>query len=92
MKGGKRPGAGRKHGSTTKKTRAVAIAAAAEGISPLEYMLERMRDENEDRAIRADMAKSAAPYCHPRLAAVEHSGKGGGPIQLNVNAEDAGVL
>lgn len=29
-----------------------------------------------------EFAKDAAPYCHPRLAAVEHSGPGKGPIEL----------
>jgi hypothetical protein len=27
-------------------------------------------------------AKDAAPYVHPRLAAIEHMGKGGGPIEV----------
>ena len=27
-------------------------------------------------------AKDAAPYIHPRLAAIEHMGKGGGPIEF----------
>ena len=29
----------------------------------------------------ASIAKDAAPYMHPRLAAVEVTGKNGGPIQ-----------
>lgn len=29
-----------------------------------------------------EFAKDAAPYCHARLAAVEHMGKGGGPIEV----------
>ncbi len=71
--GGRRQNAGRKKGAAHTKTRAIADKAASEGITPLEYMLERLRDENEDRAVRADMAKAAAPYVHPRLAAIEHS-------------------
>ena len=27
-------------------------------------------------------AKDAAPYIHPRLAAIEHTGKDGGPIRI----------
>jgi len=27
-------------------------------------------------------AKDAAPYVHPRLAAMEHTGRGGGPIRI----------
>ncbi|WP_332823273.1 hypothetical protein [Stutzerimonas kunmingensis] len=38
-------------------------------------MLQIMRDEAADEAKRLDAAKAAAPYVHPRLAAVEHSGE-----------------
>jgi hypothetical protein len=51
------------------------------GQTPLEYMLERMRDTSADYSERNDMAKAAAPYVHPKLAAIEHTGKDGGPIQ-----------
>src|SRR5690349_6340751 len=33
---------------------------------------------------RLEAAKAAAPYCHPKLANVEHSGPGGGPIAHEV--------
>lgn len=43
--GGRRPGAGRKHGATTKKTKEIADKLAADGeITPLEYMLGVMRE------------------------------------------------
>lgn len=70
-RGGARPGAGRKAGSATAKTRQVADAAAATGITPLEFMLARMRDESAPIADRMDMAKSAAPFIHPKLSSVE---------------------
>ena len=41
--GGRRIGAGRKPGSITKRTRAIAEQAAAEGKTPLEVMLDNMR-------------------------------------------------
>jgi hypothetical protein len=44
-------------------------------------MLLVMRDESADLQTRADMAKSAAPYIHPRLQAVEHTGRDGGSIK-----------
>lgn len=69
--GGARPGAGRKKGSATAKTREIADRAAAEGVTPLEFMLQVMRDVTAERSERLDMAKSAAPYIHPRLSAVE---------------------
>jgi hypothetical protein len=73
-RGGARPGAGRKRGATTTKTREIADKASSEGLTPLEFMLSVMRDEEADRAERLDMAKASAPYMHPRLAAVEMSG------------------
>ena len=84
--GGKREGAGRKLGSTTKKTREIAEKALEQGITPLEVMLGAMREayERADMKEAATFAKDAAPYVHPRLAAVEHAGKGGGPIQHSV--------
>ena len=43
-RGGRRPGAGRKKGSATKRTRQVADAAAADGRDPLTYMLSVVSD------------------------------------------------
>lgn len=75
MRGGKRPGAGRPPGAVNKATAQRQAEIAASGVTPLEYMLAIMRDEAADEAKRLDAAKAAAPYVHPRLAAVEHSGE-----------------
>jgi hypothetical protein len=92
-RGGARKGAGRKAGSATTKTREIANGAAAAGLTPLEYMLEVMRrdSEHEDpkvqvarEAMRFEAAKAAAPYIHPRLASVEHSGPDGAPIGMEI--------
>jgi hypothetical protein len=72
--GGKRPGAGRKKGSTTRRTRAIANMLAESGLTPLEFMLKILRDKSMPDGMRFKAAESAAPYIHPRLAAVEHSG------------------
>jgi len=40
--------------------------AAAEGMSPLDYMLNVMRTANADPARRDRMAIAAAPFVHPR--------------------------
>ena len=71
-RGGVRPGAGRKRGAVTKKTTEIAQRAAAEGITPLEVMLDAMRQahKKKDLAAAAGFAKDAAPYMHPRLSAV----------------------
>ena len=60
-----------------------AKAIVASGQSPLEYMLGVMRDAGADQKRRDMMAMGAAPFVHPRLAAVEMSG------DLTVTHEDA---
>ena len=93
-RGGRREGSGRPRGSLTHRTQEIAERALAEGSTPLDVMLTAMRkhtDANEwDRA--ATIAKDAAPYIHPRLQAVEHSGKDGGPIQVTIAGDDASLL
>lgn len=75
-RGGARPGAGRKKGSQTKKTRKIAEAARDKGITPLEYLLEVLRDENNGLVTRLDAAKAAAPYMHARLTATTLDARG----------------
>lgn len=81
-RGGKRPGAGRKAGSATKKTREIADRAASEGLTPLDYMLSILRDEGKDPLMRFEAAKAAAPYVHPKLASIDntHKGPDGGAV------------
>jgi len=86
-RGGLRPGAGRPKGvkTITPKTRCnpekslpdpdIVRAAIANGLSPLEYMLAVMRDEDADQVRRDRMAMAAAPYCHPRMADDQRVGK-----------------
>lgn len=72
---------GRRKGTPNKATAAVAAEIAKSGETPLAFMLKRMRDEAADPMLRFEAAKAAAPYVHPKLAAIEHTGKDGGPIQ-----------
>ena len=112
-KGGARTGAGRKEGSLTKRTRAIAEVAATQGITPLEVMMKTMIElyheaencsKHDDHAhegvdhdhdiitetrikllnMAATIARHAAPYVHPRLSAIEHTGKDGAPLQSGV--------
>lgn len=98
-KGGKREGAGRPPGKQSAKTEqraAIAQIAASAGTTPLDMMLEIMRElrqaavdayasEDEDTRknglkymmLAATVAKDAAPYINPKLAAIEHTGKDG---------------
>lgn len=81
-KGGRRVGAGRPKGSPEKAR--IAREVAASGLTPLDYMLSIMRDTRAPEARRDELAKAAAPYCHPKLNSIEHSGRGGGPILTKI--------
>lgn len=77
--GGARPGAGRKKGTRNKLTEvqsAKVTRIAGSGELPLEIMVTRMRElwgaGDKDEAVA--IAEKCAPYFHPRLAAVEHTG------------------
>lgn len=83
-KGGKRQGAGRPKGAPNKASAARAAEIAASGETPLDYMLRRMRDPTVEHADRDKMAVAAAPYVHSRLAAVEHTGKDGGALVVQI--------
>lgn len=130
-RGGARPGAGRKQGSLTTKTRAIAERAMATGKTPLEIMIENMHHFQqvaldaeaalegltaeefagqvaadatpEDqfkfllatvkktaglRQMAQDAARDAAPYVHPKLAAIDANVNLGG-ISINITPEDA---
>lgn len=80
--GGKRPGAGRKKGAPNKASAKREAEIAKSGKTPLQFLLDRMRDTRADISERIDCAKAAAPYVHPRLASVEYGGKGGGPMEV----------
>jgi hypothetical protein len=63
----------------------------SEGVTPLEFMLQMMRQKtaHEDPKVQAmretmafEAAKAAAPYVHPKLAAIEHTGEDGAPLQV----------
>ena len=105
-KGGARPGAGRKTGSLTKRTRQIAEAVATQGVTPLEVMMKVMHQLYEEASnvqeeelgdktlanearikllnMAATVGRHAAPYVHPRLSAIEHTGKDGAPLQSGV--------
>jgi hypothetical protein len=68
--GGARAGAGRPRGQASRKTRAIADGALKEGISPLEFILQVMRDPSAPLTLRCEMAVAAMPYAHPRLTHV----------------------
>ena len=75
---------GRKKGTPNKATAAKAQSIANSGLTPLDYLLSLMRDDDQEPHIRADAAKAAAPYVHPKLANVELTGKDRGPVRVAV--------
>jgi hypothetical protein len=100
MAGGSKPGerrGGRQKGTPNKRTvakQALADRLRSSGITPLEYMLKVMRSRSKSVADerRDDMAKAAAPFMHPRLNAIQHTGKDGEPIRVTFTGLDAGAL
>lgn len=82
-KGQKVPGSGRKKGTPNKATR-WKLSIKGESYQPLDFLLAVMRNEAAPKELRFKAAVAAAPYCHRALKAVEHSGEGGGPVQMRI--------
>jgi hypothetical protein len=84
-KGGRMPGAGRKKGSVNRKTREIANKAAESGITPLEVMIQAMREvyEKDGAPAAVPFAKECAPYMHPKISNIELTGKNGGPVEYS---------
>lgn len=88
--GGRRAGSGRPKGAPTKgpqgkAARETAIKAQVElaeytGLTPLEFMLNTMRDVKLDIGTRLMAARDAAPYVHARLQAITIKGDANAPI------------
>jgi len=67
-----------KRAATPRKT-----AKTPAPLSPLDYMLQVLRDPEASPAERKWAAEKAAPFIHPRLQTVEHGGA------LTLSHEDA---
>ncbi len=93
MRGGSKPGerrGGRQKGVPNKASAAKAEAIAASGLTPLDFLLGVMRNTEHELSTRIDAGKAVAPYIHPKLANIEVTGKGGGPVALvTTSAHDA---
>lgn len=73
MAAGRKTG-GRARGTPNRATAAKAAEIAASGLTPLDFMLAALRNEDATFEARMDAAKSAAPYCHPKRAPVDGEG------------------
>ena len=82
-RGGPRPGSGRPKGAKGKLDSETAKEVRESGVMPVNFLINVMRDKNQSMDMRVEAAKAAAPYCHPRLSSIEHSGN------LTVTHEDA---
>jgi hypothetical protein len=71
---------GRPKGSANKASVARAEEVEASGLTPLDFMLGAMRDEEQPINIRLDAAKAAAQYVHPKLSAVTVKGDEENPL------------
>ena len=47
-------------------------------------MLEIAEDLSNEPGVRLSAYKAIAPYVHPQLKAVEHTGEGGGPLSARI--------
>ncbi|MBV9995533.1 MAG: hypothetical protein JO127_09995 [Caulobacteraceae bacterium] len=68
---------GRQKGTPNKATAAKVAEIAASGLTPLDYLLSIMRDEDRPTDERVEAAKAAAPYVHPKLASIQAKVEGG---------------
>jgi hypothetical protein len=91
-RGGQRENAGRKRGTPNKATAARQAEVEASGITPLEYMLKVLRDENANPHQRFEAAKSAAPYVHPKLASIQHGNDLDNPLNSVTDADRIAVI
>lgn len=83
MRGGKREGSGRPKGArTVRSTKAAQEAIASGRMTPLEVMLRAMDEhfQKQEWDAAAAIAKDAAPYMHPKLQSVMHTGDADKPV------------
>lgn len=81
-KGGLRVGSGRKKGGIGRKTIEIANKAVESGITPLEVMIETMRElyNAGDKKAACLIAKDAAPFIHSRLSSIVAENKNSGEM------------
>lgn len=78
----KPPGSGRKKGQPTKLTLEARIRLEELGCDPLEGMARIAMDTKAPIELRGRMYTELAKYIWPQRKAVEHTGAGGGPIEM----------
>src|SRR5262245_25124443 len=94
---------GRPPGAKNKRTVELAEAAAAVAAKLAEaipeafegdahaFMMSVYKNPELENALRLDAAKAAVRFEKPSLAAIEHTGRDGGPIQIILGSSDANL-
>ncbi len=85
---GSKPGerrGGRQKNTPNKRTAEIQAKVEASGLTPLDYMLSVMRNEDNEAPVRLDAAKSAAPYVHAKLSAIDARLDIDGQLVININ-------
>lgn len=62
---------GRKAGTRNKRTTELIKAIEKSGLTPLDYLLSVLRDEEKPENIRLQAARDSAPYIHQKLQSLE---------------------
>lgn len=86
--GGAKPGerrGGRAKGTPNKRTAEKVAEIEASGLTPLDFMLNLMRNAGEDIDLRFDAAKAAAPYVHARLSSIDANIDLNGQLVIQIN-------
>lgn len=78
---------GRQKGTPNKVTGERKHAIVASGLTPLEFMVDVMRNEAYPIDFRLDAAKAASPYIHPKLTSVELKGDPNAPIEHHLTVD-----
>ena len=74
---------GRQKGTPNKVTGERREAIVASGLTPLEFLVEVMRNVEHEYYVRIDAAKAAAPYIHPKLSSVLVKGDADEPLEVH---------
>lgn len=87
MATGKKTG-GRTKGTPNKASAKREAEIAKSGLTPLQFMLQVMRDDTRPDDMRLEAAKSAAPYVHPKLAQVEMTTPPDNPFEVKFKSDN----
>jgi hypothetical protein len=83
------PTAGRRKGTPNKRTVLIDELLAQHQFNPVERMIALCNQDDLPLDLQVQILKELAQYVHPKRKAIEHSGSGGGPLEIRVVWDDA---